>query len=355
VTTAALVGYIMVPVFGVFLCLAPLVTRPTVQFGVRVRLEHAAAPVVRRERRRYLWRSAVVAICCVAALIAIGGRWSWWPARIVLIVEVAADVGCYWWAQRRIAAVKSAEGWFAGRRQTVVTDTSWRTDRQPFPAGWLLPAAVVIAASVIIGILRYPHLPAYLDEGGRRVATSPLSAFAVVAGQIYVTGVWTGLLLLVYRSRPDLDTADPAASLRGYRQALSGFARAALILLACVDLSLLLDGLRRWQVYRLTGYGTGLVLLPFVLGLVLFLVAVVYAGRRRARAVVTAAGTDRDDDQLWKAGLVYVNPDDPAVLVGARFGIGWTPNLGNPMAWLLIAGFIAIPAGLVILQVVAGG
>jgi hypothetical protein len=62
----------------------------------------------------------------------------------------------------------------------------------------------------------------------------------VVLGQIYATGLWTGLLVLVYRSRPDLDTGDPAASLRSYRKALGVFARAGLVLLACVDLTILL-------------------------------------------------------------------------------------------------------------------
>ena len=108
---------------------------------------------------------------------------------------------------------------------------------------------------MIVGILRYPYLPAYLGRGGHRVATSPLSAFAVVVGQVYATGLWTALLVLVYRSRPDLDTADPAASLRSYRKALGVFARAGLVLLACVDLSLLLAALQLWQILRLSGSG----------------------------------------------------------------------------------------------------
>ena len=57
-----------------------------------------------------------------------------------------------------------------------------------------------------------------------------------------------------------------------------------------------------------------------------------------------AAGTDRDDDRFWKAGLIYVNRDDPALLVGSRFGVGWTFNLANPTAWLVIAAIVAVPA-----------
>jgi uncharacterized membrane protein len=351
---AVLIGYVLVPLFGVFLCIGPVVTRPTVPFGVRVPPEYVHASVVRLERRGYQWRTAVVAICATALLIAFGDPASPWTSRVVLIAEMAADLGCYWWAHRQIAKVKAAEGWFAGRRQTVVADTSWRSQPQSFPVGWLLPAAAVIAATVIAGVLRYPDLPAQLSNGGRLVAKSPVTVFSVIVGQVYVTGLGAGLLALVYRSRPDLDTADPAASLHSYRMVLSTFARGVLILLACVDLTLLLDALRRWEVYRLPGGRTVLELVPAVFGLVFFFATIARAGRVRARSAGSAGGTDRDDDRFWKAGLFYVNRDDPALLVGARFAVGWTANLGNPTSWLLIGGVVAVPVGLVIIRLATG-
>ena len=59
-----------------------------------------------------------------------------------------------------------------------------------------------------------------------------------------------------------------------------------------------------------------------------------------------AAGTDWDDDRFWKGGLFYVNRGDPALMVASRVGVGWTLNLANPAAWLLIATVAAVPAGL---------
>ena len=41
---------------------------------------------------------------------------------------------------------------------------------------------------------------------------------------------------------------------------------------------------------------------------------------------------DRTADQRWKLGLIYFNPDDPALMVERRFGIGWTLNLANKKA-----------------------
>lgn len=125
---AVLVGDVVVLFFGVFMWIGPLASRRSLQFGVRVPPEHANAPVICRERRAYQWRSVLIAVGGLAALVALGGHTARWPSRVILIVEVAADLGCFWWAHEQIAKAKAAEGWFVGRRQTVVADTSSRLE-----------------------------------------------------------------------------------------------------------------------------------------------------------------------------------------------------------------------------------
>ena len=95
-----------VPLFGVFLCVAPVVSRPTIQFGVRVPPGRVAAPVIERERRRFVWRSAAVAVVATAVVFAVGARTSWWPSRVVLMLLISADAGLFWSAHRSIARVK---------------------------------------------------------------------------------------------------------------------------------------------------------------------------------------------------------------------------------------------------------
>jgi uncharacterized membrane protein len=41
-------------------------------------------------------------------------------------------------------------------------------------------------------------------------------------------------------------------------------------------------------------------------------------------------------------------------VVGARFGFGWALNFGNPVAWLLIAGFVAGWAALAVIGAATG-
>jgi uncharacterized membrane protein len=167
-------------------------------------------------------------------------------------------------------------------------------------------------------------------------------------------------MLIVHRSRPDIEAADPAASTLRYRRFLAATTRALLTMAALADLGLLLIALPDWQVYRLSGIGRALPVLPFAAGLLLLGAVAARTGQGgsrlngNVRGLALAAGTDRDDDRFWKAGLLYVNRDDPAIVVGARFGVGWTPNFGNPVAWLIIAGTVAAWAGLAVIGAAAG-
>ena len=50
----------------------------------------------------------------------------------------------------------------------------------------------------------------------------------------------------------------------------------------------------------------------------------------------------RDDDRYWNAGFFYNNPDDPAMFVPKRYGLGWTMNFGHPQARLVLIGVLLL-------------
>ena len=43
----------------------------------------------------------------------------------------------------------------------------------------------------------------------------------------------------------------------------------------------------------------------------------------------------RPPDEDYR-GIFYSNPDDPALFVPKRFGIGYTLNFGNPWSWMRV-------------------
>jgi uncharacterized membrane protein len=52
---------------------------------------------------------------------------------------------------------------------------------------------------------------------------------------------------------------------------------------------------------------------------------------------------DRTLDRYWKAGIFYVNSDDPAVIVEKRFGNGYTMNFGHPLSWVILLLLVGVP------------
>lgn len=58
---------------------------------------------------------------------------------------------------------------------------------------------------------------------------------------------------------------------------------------------------------------------------------------------------DRTPDKCWRAGEFYVNPDDPAIFVEKRFGIGYTFNFARPAAWVLMSLILALPVAILVI------
>lgn len=57
---------------------------------------------------------------------------------------------------------------------------------------------------------------------------------------------------------------------------------------------------------------------------------------------------ERPPDEGWK-GIFYSNPDDPALFVPKRYGIGYTLNFGNRWSWIVvILIFVMVAAPLIL-------
>ena len=47
-------------------------------------------------------------------------------------------------------------------------------------------------------------------------------------------------------------------------------------------------------------------------------------------------------NECWKAGMIYYNPNDSALFVERRAGLGYTFNFGNRWSWVLSLGLLLI-------------
>ncbi|MDH6137639.1 putative membrane protein [Kitasatospora sp. MAA4] len=340
--------------------LTPSLTGPTLPFGVRVPPAQSEHPVIAEQRRSYrllLGAGGGVLVLLGALLAALAPDSP--AAALPPLAALAGGAAAYVRARRAIRAVKQREDWYRGLRQSVAVDTALRTSPEPFPWLWTLPALFVLAATAVLGVLRYPSMPQQLPTHyngsgavdhftGKSVGT----AFALVFVQAALTLVVTLVAWLSFRSRADLDPARPAASAYRHRRFIVRMTVSVLLLAACANLTVLLGAWGIWHGDRTMGALP--LLLPTLAGLALTVVVAVRTGQNGSRvplpedltadepAVDTkASAVHQDDDRYWRGGMVYVNRQDPALFVGKRFGVGWTVNLGNPRALLLVAGLVA--------------
>ncbi len=156
-----------------------------------------------------------------------------------------------------------------------------------------------------------------------------------------------------YQAKRLIDPARPKTSLIRYkiaRDRMSLFlvllANAVTILLAVVQLGAILV-LPKW-VYPAASIAT--------LAVAFGGIAVYYltTGDHGQRLTVKADESENDnlappdEDQFWKGGLFYYNPNDPTLWVPKRFSGGYTVNAGHPVGKLIYIGIILLVVGLIL-------
>ena len=102
--------------------------------------------------------------------------------------------------------------------------------------------------------------------------------------------------------------------------------------------------------------------LSLMCGLLIALVLVLFWHPQRSRTKASTRADRwptstvfRDDNRYWYAGFFYNNPDDPALFVPKRYGLGWTLNFGHPQAKLVLIGSLVVILVLTILPVLIAG
>jgi uncharacterized membrane protein len=204
--------------------------------------------------------------------------------------------------------------------------------RDRFPWSWALPPIVVTVATAIVGVIRYPRLPARIPVhfgldgvADRTVRTTVLAAFLPVLVQAVVTVVLIVTARLTMRA-PQADSPSRRT-----------VAIAVLTLATCLDLAGFVLAEVIWRAGTLSsGAGAG------ALGLALVGVIIVVG------AAIRAGAPPQEVDPDHYQGIFYVNRDDPKVWVPKRYGIGWTLNFGRPASWVVLGAILLAMAALVI-------
>ncbi len=352
--------------FIVFLIgwLMPYLTRREIVFGVRLNGRLADSPDVRELKRDYL-RDYGIAGGFLAILLSMG--YILLPdgdvrSAIMLgsLLQVAVMFLYFLHFRKKAGELKTRLLPAPEGRPVVVADTAYRDSEKALSWAWNAIPLVLLAASFAFGLSMYDllpeRIPMHWDLQGNVDGWSRKTHASVLFLPIVMT-FCSGLMLMVFwvirSAKQNLDAERPKESLEqnhAFRFHWSVFTVISHTALILGMLPIYLHSLRVYAVSQGLAFAAigGSVLFIVVYAIVLSIKVGQGGSRLDRQAVETRFGlTNRDDDRLWRAGVFYVNPDDPALWVEKRFGVGWTLNFGNPRAWYWVAGFVVICLGLV--------
>jgi uncharacterized membrane protein len=338
-----LIGAIEAAIFW----MAPRWERPGIFLAVTVPPEFRSTPEAHKILGRY--RALVIALIAIGwGLIVAGEAPQRWPLLILGIAWLAFGP--------LIAFLIAREAVLPHAAQSVIVQEMAKAPRAAhLPGGWLLqvgPFAILAAAAIFLRMhwAQIPEIfPVHWGIDGQPNGWSVRTPMGVYGPLFMGTAIVAGLGLMTYGVLHEARVVRvPGAPSHGrdlphqVGYFLSGIEYFLGVVFAFVALMPLFGPPK----------------IAFVLILPIVLIAVVFAAahqlnQTRAQTVSPATLPDADGvfgdgtlDQHWKLGIFYYNPDDSALMVEKRFGIGYTVNFARGRAWLILALVTVIPLAL---------
>lgn len=339
----------------IIFALTPYITRKTESFGVSIPEEIYENAEVRNIRQKYRNNVLFWGIILTTGGFIIDLSSSYYPDFIFLpigvFVQLAIVFAFYLKAHKKMKMLKQRNQWAVNKPQKVVIDTSFRSKKMMVSPWWFVSYLVVILATLGFGFLMYDKLPdripmnynlsgevtRWAEKSYRILLFAPLVQTFIMFLMMFV--YWT-----IRKAKQQIDAAHPDKSIeqnRIFRYRWSLFTVAmGLVMLGLFGLmQLSIIGIIRniWVIIVAPMVAVGIIIAAAI---ALSITTGQGGSRVRVKNEINANNSNRDDDQYWKLGVFYYNPDDPALFVEKRFGVGWTSNFARPMSWVMLIGLI---------------
>lgn len=350
---------IMVLIFfgmvAVMMAVTPYITRKTESFGVTIPEAAYLDPELKKLRKQYAAVIIVFSILLAAALfIAVStSQLLQTGFALAVLVDIAGNFLIYLYFHRKMKAIKKTRNWAAGKKQAIIVDPKFRSQKLIFSNAWFLIHASVTAATFLMTWLCYGRIPdriaMHYDFNGTStdwVEKSYRTVFELPTVQLFLLILFIWLNTMIAKSKQQLNAERPEASLEQnvrFRRRWSAFmiitGLLMILLFFAIQLSFIVPVPIAWLSYG----GMGAVLL-IVAGAVLLSVITGQGGSRiRVGNGAVQGRFQYDDDAYWKLGVFYFNRNDPSLWVEKRFGSGWTLNFAHPAGWIILGLIILIP------------
>jgi len=353
-TPAFMIVALFIPV-SVMLVAIPFLSRETVSFGISVSEESYHGPQLRRMRKQYAWISgtiyALLLLGCLYSLMNVGEQ----GQATVLSIYITAVIVCsaamnfiFYLRMKKTKASLPVSGQQSGK---IAIDTRFRSKKITMSNRWFILHIAVMLVSAILAFVYYDRFPATIamkyDWHGEVTRTADKSLRTVLGPnlmQLVMIILFMFMNRMILKSKQQIHPDHPELSAR--RNALFRLRWSMFNVVSGMIITLLLSFIQLNMRYGLPGnvvFPITLLMPAIVILMALFLsFSTGQGGRRIGRPSGGTSNTAVNDDRFWKLGFVYYNPNDPAMFVEKRMGIGWTINFARPAAWMIFAGILLL-------------
>jgi len=330
----------------------PYLTRRSEAFGVSIPAAQYNNPTLVSLRRRYRNLGLIIGAVLLAVLFCL-----YWTdiafllSNILMIIQLVIYFLLYLWFHKQTKELKAAQNWTEHTTTTIAVDISPAGKSYISPA-WLLLFPLIMVLTAILGVVLYPAAPdrivTHWSMAGVANAWTDKSYgvvwFALVQ-QLFMSALMCFVFYITKNARRQIDADNIEESSKRVNLFRKAWGYYIIIMGVFLNLTFVLT-----LASMLGALDARVMSMVLIAGFVLILAGacwlVVTVGQGGSRIKLPRKGggyiSVRDDDRYWKLGTIYYNPEDPAVFVEKRFGIGWTCNFARPMSWVFLIELFAV-------------
>lgn len=356
-TVWLLLATILLPVSFMLIAM-PFLTRRTESFGISITEEVYGHHDVRRMRKQYaiiLTLINLLIAVVVFSFLQLGNAQEMTTGMLIYVMGMlATGFILYLRYHYLMKRMKRERNWENPTIQTAVIHTSFRQQKLAASNYWFIVHLLFTLATLAVVLLFYDRFPEMLamqyDFAGqvtRSVAKSYSALLWPVGLQMMMIALFMLINYSIVISKQQIDAADPKGSMQRnviFRYSWSVFLVITSFLVIVMISLMSISNLLRFSPNVMLILVT--VMVAFIIGGAIWLSVRLGQGGSRIRHASGGPGGvgsgPSDNDKHWKLGVIYFNPSDPALFLEKRFGVGWTINMGRPLAWLIAAIPIAI-------------
>ncbi|MEM7248017.1 MAG: DUF5808 domain-containing protein [Acidobacteriota bacterium] len=368
-STVLLVPILVLLVAAVLFWLLPGAARRGLLFGVHVGTRRTDDPAVTGLLTTWRVSIGVLTLAAVAAWLLVGPKnaLAITAAEAVLLLGVGVLYLVLHSRARRLAVPMATAD-----EDAAEPTTSGEVPPEELPARWLMPYVLVaLGLSLLLGLMALGHamavepklperIPTHFGTSGEPDAWSDKSFAAVYLLSCTCLGMALmlgGFALLTAQVQGPRRLGDDGRSYRARR----GFQASVALMLA--NMSVMVSAMLAY--FSWAGLRTALgemqglgavplialaVILPYSMGHALWLIV----KHGQGGAAKEGAAGDQPlvggvaDNEHWKLGVIYYNPEDPELMVEKRFGVGYTFNFAHGGAIALMLGMVVFFVGVLV-------